>query len=135
MTDYLVLILAGVVVMLLVLLAWLLREHQKLKQDCRSLASQLKRNQDDVAGLCSAAVAVDKRLAANDVLLKNIIDEFGSQLQAVMAAPLAASSKNTQGYDDVIQRIRRGASVDDLVRDCGVTRDEALLLTRLHGGK
>jgi hypothetical protein len=38
-----------------------------------------------------------------------------------------------QDYADAIQKIRCGAGVDELVKDCRLTRDEAVLLVRLHG--
>lgn len=133
MADYLLPVLAGIILFILVLLIWLLRDHQKLKQELQLLEAQIQRSNEDVAGLCSAAVAVDRRLAANDSRLNSIVDQVNTQRQPAPATvpvePVPAS-----GYEDVIQKIRRGIGIDELVRDCGLTRDEAVLLMRLHGG-
>ncbi|WP_020483659.1 DUF2802 domain-containing protein [Methylomonas sp. MK1] len=133
MSEYLLLVLAGVVVFVLAMLVWLLRQQQTLKQQFQSLDERVQRSNEDVAGLCSAAVAVDRRLAANDSRLNSIVDQVNTQRQTVTnvapAEPIPAS-----GYEDVIQKIRNGVGIEELVRDCGLTRDEAVLLMRLHGG-
>ncbi|WP_026603059.1 DUF2802 domain-containing protein [Methylomonas sp. 11b] len=133
MSEYLLLVLAGIVVFVLAILVWLLRQQQTLKQQFQLLEERVQRSNDDVAGLCSAAVAVDRRLAANDSRLNSIVDQVNTQRQTVTnvapAEPIPAS-----GYEDVIQKIRNGVGIEELVRDCGLTRDEAVLLMRLHGG-
>jgi hypothetical protein len=133
MNEYLLLVLVGVVVFVLVILVWLLRQQQALKKQFQLLEERVQRSNEDVAGLCSAAVAVDRRLAANDSRLNSIVDQVNTQRQTVTnmapAEPIPAS-----GYEDVIQKIRNGVGIEELVRDCGLTRDEAVLLMRLHGG-
>ncbi len=133
MSEYLLLVLAGIVVFVLAILVWLLRQQQTLKQQFQLLEERVQRSNEDVAGLCSAAVAVDRRLAANDSRLNSIVDQVNTQRQTVTnvapAEPIPAS-----GYEDVIQKIRNGVGIEELVRDCGLTRDEAVLLMRLHGG-
>ncbi|HEY4369348.1 MAG TPA: DUF2802 domain-containing protein [Steroidobacteraceae bacterium] len=69
---------------------------------------------------------------------------------AVMSARLEAMSERTEmdarlapagmvssqrGYDVATRLARNGAGIDELVGSCGVTRHEAELLMRLHGGK
>jgi len=133
MSEYLVLVLAGVVVFMLAVLVRLLRQQQTLKQQFQRLEERVQRSNEDVAGLCSAAVAVDRRLAANDSRLNSIVDQVNTRRQTVAdvapAEPIPAG-----GYEDVIQKIRSGVGIEALVRDCGLTRDEAVLLMRLHGG-
>lgn len=133
MSEYLLLVLAGVVVFVLAILVCLLRQQQTLKKQFQLLEERVQRSNEDVAGLCSAAVAVDRRLAANDSRLNSIVDQVNTQRQTVNsvtpAEPIPAS-----GYEDVIQKIRNGVGIEELVRDCGLTRDEAVLLMRLHGG-
>lgn len=133
MSEYLLLVLAGVVVCILAMLVWLSRQQQTLKRQFQSLEERVQRSNEDVAGLCSAAVAVDRRLAANDSRLNSIVDQVNTQRQTVTNVapeePIPAS-----GYEDVIQKIRNGVGIEELVRDCGLTRDEAVLLMRLHGG-
>lgn len=126
----------GAVLFLLmtVMLVRLWREQNKLKQDIRTLAAGLQRSADDVAGLCSAAVAVDKRLALNESRLSAMLDS----VHVVQTPPQPAhdeepEQEEAQGYDRVIEKIRQGANVEDLVKNCGLTRDEAKLLMRLHG--
>lgn len=135
MSDYLSMAVAGTVVLVAVVLIWLLRQQHKLKQDYRLLAEQVQRNNEDVAGLCSAAVAVDQHLAANEARLEGLIDSINAYRAPQPVSVASSIEDQPQGYDDAIQKIRRGAGVDELVKDCGLTRDEAVLLIRLHGGK
>lgn len=131
MSEYLVLVLAGVVVFTLAILVRLLREHQKLKQQLQVLETQLQRSNADVAGLCSAAVVVDKRMAVNDARLDSILERIARPQPVPTPIPEQTASG---GYADVISKIRNGMGIEELVRECGLTRDEAVLLMRLHGG-
>ncbi len=136
MSDYLAIAIVGAVVIIAAILLWQIRELKRLKQDYRLLADQLHSNKEDVAGLCSAAVAVDQHLAAHDVQLNGLLN-LASTSKPIEAGGAAAakSDQEPQEYEMAIQKIRRGAGVDELVRECGLTRDEAVLLIRLHGGK
>jgi hypothetical protein len=40
-----------------------------------------------------------------------------------------------RGYDLAARLAKNGSPIDDLISSCGLTRHEAELLTRLHGGK
>lgn len=142
MTDYFLLFIAGCLLFIALAQVWLLREQKKLKHDCLLLADRLRRNHEDVAGLCSAAVEVDQHLAENDLSLSNIIEQLNSVIDRVntdhrsrqaLVQPIHADLG--QDYADAIQKIRSGAGVDELVKDCRLTRDEAVLLVRLHAGK
>jgi len=144
MSEYLLMAFAGFVVLIAGggILLW--RELKNLKQEYRLLADQLRRNNEDVAGLCSAAVAVDQYLAANEARLNSVVEMVNTHSSAPPPPPpprqvnQSASKPDEepeQGYDNAIKNIRRGAGVDDLVKDYGLTRDEAVLLFRLHGGK
>lgn len=144
MNDSLLLIIVGVAAAsVFVLMAggliWLWREQKRLKQDFQVLSTQLQRSNDDVAGLCSAAVAVDKRLAANELHLSNVLNNIYIKPQPT-SQPLYEEvvqdeevQDQDQGYELAIEKIRRGANVEELVKSCGLTRDEAVLLVRLHG--
>ncbi len=136
MSDYLLVVVAGTLVLFAGVLVWLLREHRKLKEDYRLLTDQVQSHKEDVAGLCAAAVVVDQRLAASDARLNDVLDITHA---APPSLPQPSSpihdDQQPQGYDTAIQKIRRGAGVDELVKDCGLTRDEAVLLIRLHGDK
>jgi hypothetical protein len=134
MSEYLLLVLAGIVVFVLAILVWLLRQQQALKKQFQLLEERVQRSNEDVAGLCSAAVAVDRRLAANDSRLNSIVDQVNTQRQTTVTSVTPAEPIPASGYEDVIQKIRNGVGIEELVRDCGLTRDEAVLLMRLHGG-
>jgi hypothetical protein len=52
------------------------------------------------------------------------------------APPVAVVAGGPQrGYDIAMRMAKNGAPVEDLVSNCGITRHEAELLTRLHAGK
>lgn len=124
--------------LLAVALYKLWRGQRKLEQNLQNLTAQNQRSSDDVAGLCSAALAVDKRLAANESMMQEIILTVRNAVQPVYheaeQEPLAEEPlEQSQDYGMAIDKIRQGADVDDLVRICGLTRDEAMLLVRLHG--
>ncbi|WP_367155428.1 DUF2802 domain-containing protein [Methylomonas sp. HYX-M1] len=96
----------------------------------------MQQTHEDLAGICSAAVMVDKRLAANDARLDQVWEFVQDQGQADMEKFAEVPTASTQqSYDGVIQKIRWGISLDELVKECGLTRDEAVLLMRLHGAK
>lgn len=137
MSEYLLWALTAAVVAILLLMFRLLRDHRKLRQAHGLLEAQIQRNHDDLAGLCSAAVAVDRRLANADARLNSIAERVAERPNAAPDTPKVADvvERPAQGYEDVIAKIRQGVGVEDLVRDCGLTRDEAVLLTRLHGGR
>ena len=46
-----------------------------------------------------------------------------------------APAGSQRGYDVAQRLARNGASVEELVANCGITRHEAELLTRLHGAR
>ncbi len=138
MNEYLLWVLVAVVVLMLAIAMYLLREQRKLRQALQSLELRIQRSNEDVAGLCSAAVAVDRRLAASDSRLNSIADQVVNtqrQPQPIAAPIIDEPPIPAQGYENVIQSIRRGVGIEELVRDFGLTRDEAVLLMRLHGGR
>lgn len=49
-------------------------------------------------------------------------------------APVAAAGAQ-RGYDLAMRMAKNGSAVEDLVSNCGITRHEAGLLTRLHAAK
>lgn len=133
MDESFLLAIAGSEAVLFLLIAIVLvrlwRGQIKLKQDVLALTAQLERSSDDVAGLCSAAVAVDKRLATNESRLSDMLET----ISAPHMSSQPSYDEEPQGYELAIEKIRRGANVEELVKSCGLTRDEAVLLVRLHG--
>lgn len=136
MNELVLLALAGIVLILLVLAAALFslwRQQKRLKQEYQLLRSQLQRGSDDVAGLCAAAIAVDKRLSESESHLQQMLDAINAP-QPRREEPVIVEDDDPQGgYSLAIEKIHRGASLDELVKSCGLTRDEAVLLMRLHG--
>ena len=112
-------------IILLAALAWLILEYRKLKQSFILLSNNVQRNNNDIAGICLAAVSVDNRISHN-----------GQQLE-VVAEKLVDSEQNGQQlnhpYSSAIEKIRHGANIEELIQQCGLSREEAELLSRLHG--
>jgi hypothetical protein len=107
-------------------LAWLAREHLKLKRDYRALTDTVHGNSADIADLCAATLSVDGYMAAMD-----------ERINAVSAKPPARPPAEITGhpYSQTIQKVRGGASVSELMQNSGLSQDEAALLIRLHGAK
>ncbi len=106
------------------ILIWLVKEHLKFKQELFVLNKTLAQSNRDIAGLCSAAVSVDRRLTDNAEKLQGMVekvDEFDYQQQ-----------QTSQPYHSAIQKVRNGAKAEDLIALCGLSREEAALLIRLH---
>lgn len=135
MIEYFVWGLAGIIVLILVILSRLLLSHRKLEREWASLQSQIQRANEDIAGLCSAAVAVDGRLAANEARLGDVLSHIMAlqQTSPVHDEPEEVGQDHEQGYQLAIAKIRQGANIEELMKGCGLTRDEAMLLIRLHG--
>ncbi|MGZ4955768.1 MAG: DUF2802 domain-containing protein, partial [Methylobacter sp.] len=61
------LIIEGItIVVMLVVLFWLVRTQLRLKHDYQVLNDIVHGNSNDIAGLCSAALTVDSRIATVD---------------------------------------------------------------------
>lgn len=137
MNESILLAIAGVAAALFVLeavaLILLWRRQKRLKQEYQILRSQLQRGSDDVAGLCAAAIAVDKRLSENESHLNRMLETLKASAEPRPEALFPVEEEPQGGYSLAIEKIHRGASLDELVKSCGLTRDEAVLLMRLHG--
>jgi hypothetical protein len=93
--------------------------------------------------------ADDRANTALHAQLERVFAEMRSMHEtiAVMSARLDAMSKESEidsrrapaasqrGYDVAQRLARNGASIEELVNNCGITRHEAELLVRLHGAK
>jgi hypothetical protein len=135
MDDQGIIIVVSLTFLLLALaisLLWLLRKLYKIQKRQEVMQAQLQRTIDDVVGLCSAAVAVDRRLAVGEERLASLINAIELQQQDIDVADTIENDAQ-EDYSAAIQMIRQGAEAEDLVKSCGLTRDEAVLLIRLHG--
>ncbi len=107
-------------------LLWLVLEQRKLRNINQVLAEQIDGMSKDIAGLCSAAVTVDSRIAMSAEQVADLLDKLGDyEHKGPEASP----------YHSVIQRVRSGASEQELVKDCGLSREEAALLIKVHGSR
>ncbi len=126
MNEALLIIFIIIIACVAVALIWLIIENKKLKLQITTLSEEVERNNKDIAGLCSAAVSVDNRLIDSRDQLKEIVNKVADFKQY--------EQQTEQPYQDAIQRIRKGADVEELTKQCGLSQDEAVLLVRLHGG-
>jgi len=107
-------------------LLWLVLEQRKLRNINQVLAEQIDGMSKDIAGLCSAAVTVDSRIAMSAEQVADLLDKLGDyEHKESEASP----------YHSVIQRVRSGASAQELIKDCGLSREEAALLIKVHGSR
>jgi hypothetical protein len=112
------------VIFIIAVLVWFIQSYFKLRQQFVVLNDSLNAVKADVAGLCSAAVSIDNRLSDNNEQLLDVVekvDDFEN-----------IESQSTQPYHSAIQKVRNGVTVEELVQQCGLNREEAVLLIRLH---
>lgn len=121
-------VITGLVVIIVGVLVWLIRTHLKLKSDYQMLVDVVHSNNNDIADLCAAALTADGRIAA--------IDEQISAVDAKISEYQHHNNEmSTHPYSLIIQKVRNGASVSELMQNSGLSQDEAALLIRLHGAK
>ena len=116
-------VLAAIAILLAV--GWLVnlrRTHRILAVSATQL-QELSRLQNEVRALNSGAVGMGSHLARVEQQLKRITDR---QHQFEVREPTA------QVYDHAVKLARNGADVEELMTRCGLVRDEAELLLRMH---
>jgi hypothetical protein len=128
------LIIEGItIVVMLVVLFWLVRTQLRLKRDYQVLNDIVHGNSNDIAGLCSAALTVDSRIATVDsriAVTDGQIDDLAAKIGEV-----EQNDQSSHPYSGDIRKVRSGASVNELMKNSGLSHDEAALLIRLHGSK
>ncbi|MBS1211789.1 MAG: hypothetical protein H6R26_405 [Proteobacteria bacterium] len=97
-------------------LAALRREHHNLS---RIVASQ----GNDLAGMASAGVHIDRLLVDQALRLSECAERLAS---------IQTEQPSGGAYHGPIERIRNGATAEDLVSEFGLSLSEATLLVRLH---
>jgi hypothetical protein len=126
---------AVVIAVMLLALVWLIRAQLKMKHDYQILNDIVHGNCNDIAGLCSAALTVDNRIATVDNRIA-ITDEQIDELAAKIAeVEVEQNEDSSHPYSGDIRKVRSGASVNELMQNSGLSHDEAALLIRLHGAK
>jgi len=112
------------ILFLLIALLLLGFSHHKLKVEHKLMMEQMASLNRDLAGLCAAAVRVDTRLAESNIQVNSLverIDNYGSD-------DIVSSA-----YQSVIEKVQEGISEQDIIKECGLSREEAALLIKLHG--
>ena len=127
MTEIYLLVIAAAVLIIAGIVCWLILENNRTKRKCDMLTEYIARSNREVASLCSAAVAVDTHMLSTDGMLKELVEKMADFSQQ--------NEQASHSYHSAIQKVRAGATVDDLIHESGLTRDEASLLIRLHGQK
>jgi hypothetical protein len=90
-------------------------------RDMQELMLRLDASRSETRGL----VDLTAGLAAQLATLQQKLEERAQLAQATVAV-------NSGGIDLAARLARQGSSVDEIVKTCGVTRQEAQLLARLH---
>ncbi|MGH8547128.1 MAG: DUF2802 domain-containing protein [Methylococcales bacterium] len=114
----------GVTVVLGLLVIHLWRVSTRLRSEMRFVQVAISAFGNDIAGLCQAGVCQDNR-----------ISDQGQQLQklAERMHDLGRQDPAGQSFHAAIAAARKGADVQVLIGQYGITRDAAELLIRLHG--
>lgn len=114
----------GIVIGALAVLIMLLR---------RQLVGQraiLRSVQNDMRALCSAAVAVGERMNRFERSQRQLLErqnELGQRQER-----LGKEDTEEFSFAQAVKMAQKGASVDDLVEICGLTRGEAELVAMMH---
>jgi len=125
LTAIIIAVVTGVIIIVIVL-AWLARTHLKLKHDYQVLADIVRGHNNDIADLFAAALTADGLMAATDEQISVLCTKISDYQH---------NEPSTHPYSLVIQKVRSGASVSELMQNSGLSQDEAALLIRLHGSK
>lgn len=130
-----IMVLAGASGLLALALFRLSRQFNTLKAMQEILQQQQLRHDADLVGLCSAAIAVDRRMGESEAQQMRLIQEFYSQQKTTLPPGKSSDEPQLEGYAKAIQMIIRGASAEELVKSCGMTHDEAMLLISVNRSK
>lgn len=96
------------------------------ERDSQALRSQLERAFIEMRSLHETVTVMSARIEAMSERAET--DSRRPQIPA-------AASPQARGYDLAMRMAKNGSAVEDLVANCGITRHEAELLTRLHAAK
>lgn len=113
-----------ITVVMVGILIWLGIVYIKLKQELFKLGHTLEQNNQDIAGLCSAAVSVDRKLSENSGEIHGVTEKI--------TAFTHQKQQNTPPYQNAIEKIRSGAKAEELMELCGLSREEANVLISMH---
>jgi hypothetical protein len=131
----------------------LLRAHRRLRREFDALAEQMQRQNNDLTGLSSAGVHVDRLLLDHEIRLRQCLESLENLTPPSPPAPAPTAeaapaprlpshrpaghqppaSPPADPYQTAIDRIKQGASPEAVAAEFGITLSEAALLARLHG--
>jgi|HigsolmetaAR205D_1030408.scaffolds.fasta_scaffold00891_9 hypothetical protein len=94
------------------------------ERNTERLHAQLERTFEEVRSLHETIAVMKARLEA-------LNERVEVDARLAPAGPVSAQ----RGYDLAQRLAKNGSDIEDLMASCGVTRHEAELLLRLHGGK
>ncbi len=97
------------------------QQHTELDQE---RAQQIQRLVDEFAAMCRASAGVGDHVVKLEQQLRHVVDR---QDQWELRAG------GDRSYQQAIQMVHKGAGVEELVTNCGLTRGEADLIVMLHG--
>jgi hypothetical protein len=111
-------------------LVWLTVEHKKLRRDYLILSENVRRNNQDIGGLSSAAIFVDSRIFGNKTELNSVIDKIEG-IEDDLNSP--KESANVL-YQNAIETMPIEDDLGVQTQESGTTsREEEELLMRLRG--
>jgi hypothetical protein len=96
------------------------------ERDSHALRDQLERAFTEMRSLHETVTVMSARIEA--------ISERAETDSRRPQMPVVANAQ-ARGYDLALRMAKNGSAAEDLVANCGITRHEAELLTRLHAAK
>ena len=110
-------------------------KRQRKQQEQQSLSMQAL--QRDLRALANAAVGVGGRVLEIERQQRKRPVVVATQEQEpvptqVVNAPIEFYNSSSQPYEQAIRMVQTGASVDDIVNVCGLSKSEAELVSMMH---
>ncbi|MEE9494493.1 MAG: DUF2802 domain-containing protein [Gammaproteobacteria bacterium] len=117
---------AGLIITTFILIAAnkLYRDNQSLIDKVIEQSQRLTRLENDLAALCKASNGEGSHIVKLEQRVRGLIER-----QEI----LELRAQKNQPYSRASQLAHEGASIDDLVNGCGLSRAEAELVIMLHG--
>lgn len=95
-----------------------------INKKIRAQANQLSQLEQQLSGLCAAAVGADERV----VKFEQALHKIKEQHNTMSLGPL-----QQQGYEHAIRLARKGVAIEQIIDNCNLSDEEARLISRLHG--
>ncbi len=124
------------VVVVLVMSLFSIKRQRKLQQDQNLSMQSLQR---DLRALANAAVGVGGRVLEiercqrkSPVAVVSQQQSTPTQQASYVNAPVEFYNSSSQPYEQAIRMAQSGATVDDIVNVCGLSKSEAELVSMMH---